>query len=91
MSYKVMATNKAGIIKYYKEYKYPFVAFKESNKLKTKYYNIAVVCDENSIIYNINGDYFLKNNNQCTIEITGENKNFWNYKIVDYRRGVNHG
>ena len=72
-----MATNKAGVIKHYKEYKYPFVAFKEANKLKTKYYNIAVVCDKNGIIYNIYGDYFLKN--------------FWNYKVVDYRKGVNHG
>ena len=91
MNYEVMATNKAGVIKHYKEYKYPFVAFKEANKLKTKFYNIAVVCDENSIIYNINGDYFLKNDNQSKIEITGEIKNFWNYKIVDYRKGVNHG
>lgn len=79
MNYEVIAANKAGIIKHYKEYKYPLVAFKEANKLKTKFYNIAVVCDKNGIIYNINGDYFLKNDNQ------------WNYKIVDYRRGVNHG
>ena len=60
MNYEVMATNKAGVIKHYKEYKYPFVAFKEANKLKTKFYNIAVVCDENSIIYNINGVVIFK-------------------------------
>lgn len=91
MIYEVMATTKTGVIKYYKEYKSPFVAFREANKLKMKFFEIAVVCEENNILYNINGDFFLNYDEPFTIEFTGEEKFFKNYKKVDYRRCASHG